>query len=162
MKHISPVLGFKSYLWVSKFLILLFASIFLILLLMSMILFTNYFQLSGLVLCHQWQTECLPLNYAYVSLVICHSVTVVSRFDVFWVKAPGPIIYQYEFTPFPTQPQTKLTPTTPSILAEPVSLWTFRADYIWTFSFNKPEHGLSVLYRHHHPPAGYISGMWSK
>ncbi|XP_034559367.1 putative ferric-chelate reductase 1 [Notolabrus celidotus] len=46
-------------------------------------------------------------------------VTVVSRFRVFWVKVPGPIIYQHGFTPFPTQPETIPPPNTPSILPGP-------------------------------------------
>ncbi|KAK5859411.1 hypothetical protein PBY51_020966 [Eleginops maclovinus] len=50
-------------------------------------------------------------------------VSVVSQYNVFWVKLPGPIIYQHGVTPHP--PQTDTTPppvqptTSPSILPGP-------------------------------------------
>ncbi|KAM7401390.1 hypothetical protein PAMA_005536 [Pampus argenteus] len=58
-------------------------------------------------------------------------VTVVAHYKTFWVKQPGPIIYQHGVTPHPPQPTTTTTEaptTTPSILpgpftAEGCGLW---------------------------------------
>lgn len=49
-------------------------------------------------------------------------VTVVAHYEVFWIKLPGPIIYQHGVTPHPTQSDTTPLPlqtTTPSILPGP-------------------------------------------
>nr|XP_020444053.1 ferric-chelate reductase 1 [Monopterus albus]XP_020444054.1 ferric-chelate reductase 1 [Monopterus albus]XP_020444055.1 ferric-chelate reductase 1 [Monopterus albus]XP_020444056.1 ferric-chelate reductase 1 [Monopterus albus]XP_020444057.1 ferric-chelate reductase 1 [Monopterus albus] len=51
-------------------------------------------------------------------------VTVVTHYDVFWERVPGPIIYQHGVTPNPPQSTTKLPPvqtTTPSSLPGPFS-----------------------------------------
>ncbi|XP_078028999.1 putative ferric-chelate reductase 1 isoform X1 [Epinephelus lanceolatus] len=50
-------------------------------------------------------------------------VTVVAHYNVFWVKLPGPVIYQHGVTPQPPQSDTTPPPvqptTTPSILPGP-------------------------------------------
>ncbi|XP_027132307.1 putative ferric-chelate reductase 1 [Larimichthys crocea] len=51
-------------------------------------------------------------------------VSVVAHYKTFWVKLPGPIIYQHGVTPHPTQSDTTPPPvqtTTPSILPEPLT-----------------------------------------
>lgn len=61
-----------------------------------------------------------------VSMGIFFSVTVVAKYNKFWVKLPGPIINQHGVTPLPTQSDTTPPPvqsTTPSILPGPVSIW---------------------------------------
>lgn len=63
-----------------------------------------------------------------VSMAIFSSVTVVAHYSVFWVKLPGPIIYQHGVTPHPPQSDTTPLPvqtTTSSILPGPVSVTTF-------------------------------------
>lgn len=70
----------------------------------------------------------LDCHSACVSMGIFSSVTVVAHYNVFWVKLPGPIIYQHGVTPHP--PHTVTTPppaqtTTSSILPGPVSVTTF-------------------------------------
>uniref|UniRef100_A0AAQ5Y5H7 Ferric-chelate reductase 1a n=1 Tax=Amphiprion ocellaris TaxID=80972 RepID=A0AAQ5Y5H7_AMPOC len=49
-------------------------------------------------------------------------VTVVAHYKVFWLKVPGPIIYQHGITPHPhqtTSTHPTIQPTTPSILPGP-------------------------------------------
>ncbi|KAM3865653.1 putative ferric-chelate reductase 1 [Diretmus argenteus] len=54
--------------------------------------------------------------------VVQFLVTVVAHYSVFWVKLPGPIIYQHGVTPLPphsTTTPTTIQPMTPSILPGP-------------------------------------------
>lgn len=60
--------------------------------------------------------------------VFFSSVTVVVHYSKFWVKLPGPIIYQHGVPPLP--PQSDSTPppvhtSTASILPGPVSVTSF-------------------------------------
>lgn len=69
--------------------------------------------------------EMLPTQSLFVSMGIFSSVTVVAHYSIFWVKLPGPIIYQHGVTPHPPQSHTTPPPgqtTTASILPEPVSV----------------------------------------
>uniref|UniRef100_A0A8C3G7A5 Ferric-chelate reductase 1a n=1 Tax=Cyclopterus lumpus TaxID=8103 RepID=A0A8C3G7A5_CYCLU len=53
-------------------------------------------------------------------------VSVVTHYNVFWVKLPGPVIYQHGVAPHPPQSDTTPPPvqptTTPTILTGPVSV----------------------------------------
>ncbi|XP_072296616.1 putative ferric-chelate reductase 1 [Eucyclogobius newberryi] len=52
-------------------------------------------------------------------------VTVVSHYDIYWVRIPGPIITQHGVTPCPPEPTPSSAPppkTTPSVLPGPFSL----------------------------------------
>lgn len=58
-------------------------------------------------------------------MAVFSSVTVVAHYNKFWVKLPGPIIYQHGVTPHPPQSDTTPAPvptTTPSTLPGPVSV----------------------------------------